>query len=146
MTARRAAILPALALAACTAASSGSSRLTATASAWTLSGSDLDLHVRAAGALAGRDLRLTIAVGDAVVDGHWRLQGGEATITIPAASLPAGAHRILVKCGSERSTLAIRVVPVAWAAGGALLLAALLVLPAALARRALRRKRGATGG
>lgn len=146
MIRRRAAALSALLLAACTVASDGSDRLTAKSNAWTLAGRDLDVRVHAGSALAGRDLRLTMAVGESLVEGDWRLSRGDATMRIPAASLAPGVNRILVKCGSERTTLAVRVVPLAWVAAGAALPIAVLLLLGSLARRARRRRDGAATG
>ena len=59
---------------------------------------------------------------------------------IPAAVLPAGSRRILIKVGTERSWVEVRVLPRAWLwAGASLLLAAAIVIAAAARRRRRRR-------
>ena len=137
-----AALLPALLLAACTATGEGSERLAVSARSWVLVGEDAGIAVRAGGALAERDLRLTVAVNDGLLDGDWKLARGAATVRIPAGKLAPGAQRILVKCGTERSTIVIRVVSMGRVFAIA---AAVAVLGALLVARALRPRRSTAG-
>jgi hypothetical protein len=135
MKTRRGALLPALLLAACTAAGDGSERLALSARSWILAGEDAGIAVRTTGPLAGRSARLTVAANDAVVDGDWMLKQGAGTLRIPAARLSPGVNRILVKTGSERSAIAIRVVPMGGVVAAA---AAIAIVAALLVARALR--------
>lgn len=138
--AAHAAFLLALALGSAASAASAdgadtvpSKRLVITARSWSFEGRPLALRVETRGALAERPADLLVFVDDRqVADG--RTKGGVARLELPASALAGGRRRILVKCGSERAWIEVRVLPRAGLWAGAVLLAA-AAATALLARR-----------
>lgn len=92
------------------------------------SGSDLVVEVRQSGALAGKRLALQLAI-DGVSVGRFEASGDRTTLRAAAPGWSAGRHEILVKTGSVRVGLTVRVWPV-WAPwlGAGLFAVALLLL------------------
>lgn len=139
-----AAILVALALAATARAvpaadEEPSERLVLTGPAWSIEGRPLTLAVETRGALAEQAVGLLV-----FVDGRHvavaKTRGNTVRVEIPAAALPAGSRRILVKTGSERSWLEVRILSRASLWAGATSLVAATVGIAAVARRRRRRR------
>jgi hypothetical protein len=113
-----------------------SERLEITARSWSFEGRPLALRVETRGALAERPADLLVFVDDRHV-ADARAEGGVARLEIPASALASGRRRILVKSGSERAWLEVKVLPGSWLwAGGAL-----LVLAAGSALLARRKRR-----
>lgn len=128
--ATRAAVLLALVLASAASAASGdaaeaapSERLVVAARSWSFEGRPLALRVETRGALAERPADLLVFVDDRQV-ADARTEGGVARFELPASALAGGRRRILVKSGSERAWIEVRVLPRAWLWTGAALLAA----------------------
>jgi len=96
--------------------------------------SDLVVEVRQSGALAGKRLALQLAV-DGVSVGRFEASGDRTTLRAQA-HLTAGRHEVLVKSGSVRVGVTVRVWPAWFPWLGGLLLAGALVV---LVRRSLRR-------
>jgi hypothetical protein len=126
---RAAALALALVAAGCTVHAEGSERLRLTAPAVHFGPAPFPLRVETRGALAERPVTLTVAVNGAVLD-PVRVRAGVAVIPVPKAALRAGRNQLIVKTGSERTTIEPFVVPLAaWlpalllAAGGGVLLA-----------------------
>lgn len=116
-----------------------SERLVLSGPAWSIEGRPLSLAVETRGALAERAVSLLVFVDDRHV-AEAKTRDNAARIEIPAAVLPAGSRRILIKVGTERSWVEVRVLPRAWLwAGASLLLAAAVVIAAAARRRRRRR-------
>lgn len=129
--AARAAVLLALALgsAASAAPADGaeatpSTRLMVAARSWSFEGWPLALRIETRGALAERPVDLLVFVDDRHV-ADARAERGVTRLEIPASALAGGRRRILVKSGSERAWIEVRVLPRSWLwAGGASLVAA----------------------
>jgi hypothetical protein len=127
-----------LALAGCgRAAGSGSDRLRLSAPSWWFSRLPLAVEATPAGALAGREATLTVAV-DANVIGRREMKKEPLTLRVPGRHLTPGVRAIAVKTGSERSVVSVRVVSVGW-------LATPLALGAALGAARLARRRRSAG-
>lgn len=131
--ARALAAAVALALAAAQAFAGGAAPgLTIAVGTPLFAGSDLVVEVRQGGALAGRELAVQVAV-DGVAVGRFVTGGGSTELRVASPPLAAGRHEILVKSGSHRAAVEVRVWPrwslyapaVAAAALGALVVARL---------------------
>lgn len=106
-------------------------------------GSDLVVEVRQGGALAGRALAVHLAI-DGVSVGRFETNGAITELRAPGPA-SAGSHEILVKSGSHRAAVTIRVWP-RWSLPAAGVLCALALATAvwALRRRRARAPRGGT--
>jgi len=117
----------------CAASSTGSERITARATAWTVSGVPLDIRIATHGSLAERRVSIVVVVNGNVL-GSFPTERGAVVVSVPARRLRAGENSLLVKSGRERSSLRVRVVPVAVPAA-ILGLAALALVARWLSRR-----------
>jgi hypothetical protein len=118
----------------CTARSEGSERLEATAPAWILAGTPLEIRVVTRGSIARRPVSIVVTANADVI-GSFDTIDGIARAPVPARELRAGRNRFAIKTGSERTSLEIWVVPW-WAAAAPL---ALLAFAAGLYARRRRR-------
>lgn len=119
----------------CSAPGTDCERLAVRAPAWSLAGRALDLDIATSGALAERDVSLSVAIGSKSV-ARVSTADGRARVVVPADRLAAGRQSISVKTGSERCVIEVRVVP----RGLALSAALALVVVVAGGSFALRRR------
>ncbi len=102
-------------------------------------GSEMVVEVRQSGSLAGHPLAVQLAV-DGIAIERYETNGGVTELRAPAPAAP-GRHEILVKSGSRRAAMTVRIWP-GWtlpaAGAAALALGGLLY-------GVLRRRRGTAG-
>lgn len=116
-----------------------SERLVVTGPAWSIEARPLTLAVETRGALAERPASLLVFVDGRQV-AEAKTEGNTARVEVPGAALAAGSRRILIKTGSERSWIDVRVLPRLWLWGGGAVLLAGAVGIAAVARRSRSRR------
>ncbi len=103
-----------LLLAGCgTSEGKGSTQVQVSGPGWTFTHLPVVLELTPKSALAGRGASWTVAVGSDVV-GRWESDGKKTRISIPSKELRAGVHRVLLKTGSVKSELTVRIVPLWW--------------------------------
>lgn len=122
---------------ACTSAGQGAASIALRAPRFLVQGQDLTIVVEQRRALAGHRVSFLVFLDGRLVD-HADGDGGTSRIRISSAQLEVGAHDIVVKTGSERSTVRVRVV----AAMVPLGVAALALLAGAMVARRLRKPLG----
>jgi len=94
-------------------AGSGSNRLRVDAPRWWFSLLPVRVTATPSGALAGRNATLTLAVNLNVV-GERNTDGKAIAIWLPGSAFSTGANEVVVKTGTERSTVSVQVISAIW--------------------------------
>ena len=103
-------------------------RLVASVRGLTFEGGEVELASEMRRSLADQEVTLTVTVDSEVAD-RFNARGPRVRHRFAHPLLTAGSHELVVRTGTERATVTVRVLPswIRWAGGTALLVALLLV-------------------